>query len=53
MKLIKKESTLYEQQYIDTIKAIKKLGDIKSRILKGDSNFPYVYPILEEDSEEK
>ena len=53
IKFIKKESTLYEQQYVDIIKTIKKLGDIKSRILKGDSNFPYVYPILEEDSEEK
>ena len=53
IKLIKKESTLHEQQYIDTYKTIKKLGDIKSRILKGDTNFPYIYPILEEDSEEE
>ena len=51
IKLIKKESTLHEQKHIDTIKTIKKLGDIKSRTLKGDTNFPYIYPILEEDSE--
>ena len=42
IKLIKKESVLFEQRYIDTIQTIKKLRDIKSKKLNGDKHLPYI-----------
>lgn len=50
-KLIKKESKLYEEKYIDTIKTIEKLRNIKSKIQNGDANIMNIYTISEEDSE--
>ena len=51
MPLIKKESTMYEDKYITTIKTLSKLHKIKSKILADDSS--YVYSILELDSEDE
>ena len=46
MPLIKKESTMYEDKYITTIKT-SKLHKIKSKILADDNS--YIYSILELD----
>ena len=51
MPLIKKESTMYEDKYITTIKRLSKLHKIKSKILADDSS--YIYSILELDSEDE
>lgn len=50
-KLIKKESKMYQEKYIDTIKTIEKLRNIKSKIQNGDTNIMNIYTISEEDSE--
>ena len=48
--LIKKESTMYEDKYITTIKTLK-LCKIKSKILANDTT--HIYPILELGSDDE
>ena len=48
---IKKESTMYEDKYITTIKTLSKLRKIKSKILADDAT--HIYSILELDSEDE
>ena len=51
MPLIKKESPVYEDNYITTIKTLSKLRKIKSKILADDAT--HIYSILELDSEDE
>ena len=51
MPLIKKESPVYEDKYITTIKTLSKLRKIKSKILADDAT--HIYSILELDSEDE
>ena len=47
MPLIKKESTMYKDKYITTIKTLSKLRKIKSKILVDDT--AHIYSLLELD----
>ena len=53
MPLIKKESPVYEDNYITTIKTLSKLRKIKSKILADDTSHIYSILELELDSEDE
>ena len=53
MPLIKKESPVYEDKYITTIKTFSKLRKIKSKILADDTSHIYSILELELDSEDE
>ena len=48
---IKKESTMYEDKYITTIKTLSKLRKIKSKILVDDT--AHIYSLLELDIDDE
>ena len=56
MKDVRKESTLYEEKYADTIIAFKKLREIKSKILENsieeEISGSHLYSIPEIDNED-
>ena len=56
MKGVRKESTLYEEKYADTIIAFKKLREIKSKILENsieeEISGSHLYSIPEIDNED-
>ena len=51
MPLIKKESPVYEDNYITTIKTLSKLRKIKSKILVDDT--AHIYSLLELDIDDE
>ena len=51
MPLIKKESTMYKDKYITTIKTLSKLRKIKSKILVDDT--AHIYSLLELDIDDE
>ena len=51
MSLIKKESTMYKDKYITTIKTLSKLRKIKSKILVDDT--AHIYSLLELDIDDE
>ena len=51
MPLIKKESTMYKDKYITTIKTLSKLRKIKSKILVDDT--AQIYSLLELDIDDE
>ena len=51
MPLIKKESTMYKDKYITTIKTLSTLRKIKSKILVDDT--AHIYSLLELDIDDE